>query len=49
MHVNDVFDIFGGVLFLALVATILTKPNTANDVNAAGNAFTGAIKQAEAG
>ena len=49
MHVNDVFDIFGGLLTLALVATVLTKSNTASDVNAAGNQFTGAIKQAEAG
>jgi hypothetical protein len=49
MHVNDVMDIFGGLLTIALVATILTKPNTASDINAAGKAFTGALKQAEAG
>lgn len=49
MQVNDFFDIIGGLLTLALVATFLTKPNTANDVNAAGGAFTGALKQAEAG
>ena len=49
MNVNDIWDIFGGLLVLALVATILTKPNTAKDVNAAGGAFTGAIKAAEAG
>jgi hypothetical protein len=49
MHVNDFFDIIGGLLTLALVATILTKPNTASDLNAAGNTFTGALKQAEAG
>lgn len=49
MKVNDVFDIFGGILVLALVATILTKPNTAADVNAAGTQFTGALKTAEAG
>jgi len=49
MRVNDIFDIFGGILVLALVATILTKQNTASDVNAAGNQFTGAIKAAEAG
>ena len=49
MNVNDIWDIFGGILVLALVATILTKKNTAADVNAAGNAFTGAIKTAEAG
>jgi predicted small secreted protein len=49
MNVNDVWDIFGGILVLALVATILTKPNTAKDVQAAGSAFSGAIKQAQAG
>lgn len=49
MKVNDVFDIFGGILTLALVAVFLTKPNTAGDVNAVGNQFTGAIKAADAG
>lgn len=49
MHVSDFFDIFGGLLTLALVAVFLTKPNTASDVNAAGGQFTGALKQAEAG
>ena len=49
MKVNSVFDIFGGLLVIALVATILTKPNTARDIQAAGSAFTGSLKQAEAG
>lgn len=49
MRVNDFFDIIAGILTLALVATILTKSNTASDINAAGNTFTGALKQAEAG
>lgn len=49
MQVNDFFDIVAGLLTIALVAVILTKPNTANDVNAAGNAFTGALRQAQAG
>ena len=49
MHVNDFFDIIGGLLLIALVATILTKPNTKGDIQAAGSAFTGALKQAEAG
>ena len=49
MNVNDIWDIFGGILVLALVATILTKPNTASDINAAGGAFSGAIKTASAG
>jgi hypothetical protein len=49
MKVADIFDIFGGLLTIALVATILTKPNTRGDIQAAGAAFTGALKQAEAG
>lgn len=49
MKVNTFFDIVGGILTIGLVATILTKPNTANDIKAAGAAFTGSLKQAEAG
>ncbi len=49
MNVNDIWDIFGGLLVLALVAVILTKPNTARDIQAAGGAFSGAIKTAQAG
>lgn len=49
MHVNDIWDIFGGLLVLALIAVVLTKKNTAGDVQATGNAFSGAIRAAEAG
>jgi hypothetical protein len=49
MNVHDFWTLLGGILTLALVATILTKPNTAADFNAAGSNFTGAIRQAEAG
>lgn len=49
MKINNVFDIVGGLLVIALVAVFLTKPNTASDLNAAGSAFTGALRQAEAG
>ena len=49
MKVHDILDIFGGLLTLAVVAVFLTKANTATDVNAVGNQFTGAVKQAEAG
>ncbi len=48
MKVNDFFDIIGGILTIALVATILTKPNTAADIKAAGSAFTGALHEAKA-
>lgn len=49
MQVNDVFDIIGGLLTIALVAVFLTKPNTAADINAAGTQFTSALRQAQAG
>ena len=47
MKVNDFFDVLGGLLTIGLVATILQKPNTARDITAAGNAFTGALKEAQ--
>lgn len=47
--VNSIFDAVGALLTLAVIATFLTKPNTATDVNAVGSQFTGAVKQAEAG
>lgn len=47
MKVNNFFDVLGGILTIALVATILTKPNFARDVQAAGNVFTGAIREAQ--
>jgi hypothetical protein len=49
MHPQDILDIFGGLIMLAVLAVFLTKPNTASDVNAVGNQFTGVLKQAEAG
>ena len=49
MKVNNIFDAIGAILTIALAAVFLTKPNTASDVNAVGNQFTGALKQAEAG
>ena len=49
MTVNDFFDVLGAILTIGLVATILAKPNTASDINAAGTQFTSALKTAEAG
>jgi hypothetical protein len=49
MRVKDVWDIFGGILLIAIIAVILTKQNTASDVTATGKAFTGALSTAEAG
>jgi hypothetical protein len=49
MDVHDIWSIFGGILTIALFAVILTKPNTAGDINAVGTNFSGALKVAEAG
>jgi hypothetical protein len=49
MNVHDIWSVIGGILTIALVATILTKPNTAQDISAAGTTFTGALRAAEAG
>jgi hypothetical protein len=49
MKVKDIWDIFGGILTVAIIAVILTKKNTSSDVTATGKAFTGALTAAEAG
>ena len=49
MKVKDIWDIFGGVLLIAIVAVVLTKKNTAKDVTASGKAFTGALSTAQKG
>jgi len=49
MAVKDIWDIFGMIIFLAIIAVILTKKNTASDVTATGKAFTSALSTAEAG
>jgi hypothetical protein len=48
-QVKDIWDIFGGILLVAIVAVILTKKNTATDISATGKAFTVALSTAEAG
>jgi hypothetical protein len=49
MQVKDLFDIFGAILLIALIAVILTKKNTAADISATGKAFTGALSTAQKG
>jgi hypothetical protein len=49
MHVNDIFDIFGALITLAIIAVVLTKKNTAKDVKAVGSSFTSALSTAEKG
>ena len=49
MHPNNLFDIIGAILTIALIAVFLTKKNTAKDVTATGHAFTGALSTAQKG
>lgn len=49
MRVNNIFDIFGALILVAIIAVILTKKNTARDITASGKAFTGALSTAEKG
>lgn len=49
MKVKDIWDIFGFILIIAIIAVVLTKKNTAKDVSATGKAFTGALSTAQRG
>lgn len=49
MRPENILDVIGGILLIALIAVILTKKNTANDISVTGKAFTGALSTAEAG
>ena len=49
MKVKDIWDIFGAIILVAIIAVILTKKNTAADITATGKAFSGALSTAERG
>lgn len=49
MHASSFMDVIMGIVFVALVATLVAHPNTAGDINAAGNAFSNSIKAATKG
>ena len=49
MKVKDIWDIFGAIILVAIIAVILTKKNTAKDITASGHAFTGSLRTAEKG
>lgn len=46
MSANNVFDVAGGIVLVALVTSLVTGKNTAKVVTAAGNAFSGSIRAA---
>jgi hypothetical protein len=39
-------DVLTGLVFVALATTLVAHKNTASDIGAAGNAFSGSIKAA---
>lgn len=46
MRSDDIFDVLGGVVLVALATTIVTSRYTASQITAAGNAFSGTIAAA---
>ena len=46
MKFNSIIDVAGGVILVALVTTVVTSRNTAGQISAAGNAFSGVIASA---
>jgi hypothetical protein len=46
MKVDNLADVLGGVVLVALVTTIVTSPQTAKQISAAGTAFSGVLAAA---
>ena len=47
MHAATFLDVLSGLVFVALITTIVAHPNTAKDITAAANGFSGALKAAK--
>jgi hypothetical protein len=46
MRANNIFDVLGGIVLVALATTIVTSRNTAGQISAAGTAFSNIIASA---
>ncbi len=46
MHASKFTDVLMGIVFVALVTTIVAHPHTSTDITAAGNAFSKSITAA---
>jgi uncharacterized protein YejL (UPF0352 family) len=46
MKADNLFDVMGGIVLVALVTTVVTSRNTAAQITAAGNAFSSTIAAA---
>lgn len=49
MKVNSFWAFIGAIIFLAVVATVLSKNNTSSVLTSAGTAFSGILGAATAG
>jgi hypothetical protein len=43
---EDIFDVMGGIILLAIIARVVSSPNTAKQITAAGQAFSGSLSAA---
>lgn len=46
MRADDIFDVLGGIVLVALATTVVTSRYTAGQITAAGNAMSGMIASA---
>lgn len=46
MKFDDIFDVMGGIVLVAMATTIVSRRTTAQVVTAFGNAFSGSIRAA---
>lgn len=47
MHASGFMDVLMGIVFVALITTIVAHPKTSSDITAAGNAFSNSLKAAQ--
>lgn len=47
MTTNTIINVLGAIVTVALVATVVQSPNSANVIKAFGDAFSGSIKAAQ--
>lgn len=46
MKFDDIFDVLGGIVLVAMATTIVSRKTTAGVITAFGNAFSGSIRAA---
>lgn len=46
MNADRIANIFGGVIIIGILTTVLARPNTVQVIRATGDAFSGSIRAA---